>query len=263
MVRKLPIDKFMSDTFLLVLLFVILLSSCKTLDTGVSVEPEKISREAIADSIDQNAKQFEWFAAKARVSYRDETRSRDFTANIRMRKDSIIWASVTTLLGIEAARIMITKDSVFIVDRMGKQFFRRPAGYLDEYAPFSFELGLLQNLLIGNSLTDNDGDYRFKSKIDKGYYLLQKEDKNIKHLLWINPGNFSISTEHLLDKQADRKLALIFSDYETTEKGLFSNKRNIHFTGEKEVEIGLRFSRLIWNEPQTFPFHVPDKYEVH
>ncbi|HAR20844.1 MAG TPA: DUF4292 domain-containing protein, partial [Cytophagales bacterium] len=39
---------------------------------------------------------------------------------IRIRKDSVIWISVNPALGIEVVRALITKDSIFVIDKIHK-----------------------------------------------------------------------------------------------------------------------------------------------
>ena len=35
-----------------------------------------------------------------------------FTLNVRMARDSVIWMSISPALGVEAARVLLTPDSV-------------------------------------------------------------------------------------------------------------------------------------------------------
>ena len=67
------------------------------------------------------------------VDYRGgDDKHYDVNATIRMHKDSLIWASVNAVLGIEAMRLLITKDSVFLLDKLNKTYTTRSVDYLQE-----------------------------------------------------------------------------------------------------------------------------------
>ena len=51
---------------------------------------------------------FEYLQAKSKISFSSPDKSLSSSANIRMKKDSIIWISVSPIFGIEAARGFIS-----------------------------------------------------------------------------------------------------------------------------------------------------------
>ena len=71
------------------------------------------------------------FSAKVDVKYIDpDGKKYDVNANIRMYYDSVIWVSVTGLLGIEGVRAYITHDSVKLIDKQNRPcFFAGPASW--------------------------------------------------------------------------------------------------------------------------------------
>jgi hypothetical protein len=70
--------------------------------------------------IDSNRIGFNTFTAKVNVDYRGaDDKNYDVNANLRMYRDSAIWVSVNAILGIEALRLLITKDSVKILPAGG------------------------------------------------------------------------------------------------------------------------------------------------
>ena len=260
MAEKLPIDNFMKNSFRYFVTLIILFSvACKTIESTSTIE-EKPSKEFLINYLSNKKVTADWFSAKAKVQFTSQDKLKHFTVNIRMRSDSILWASFTGLMGIEAARVMIRKDSVFIIDKMNKQVMFRSVGYIDKYMPLPFEINFLQDLLLGNVFIKNE-DAKVKFKQNRESYILTTEDKLIKNEIQINRENYSVSTQYLADKQADTQLSLIFTDYIQQQEVLFSYHRNISFTGTEQVEIGLKFSKVKWNEPRTFPFHFNSNYE--
>ena len=61
---------------------------------------------------------FTTFYGKAKADFSSERASGNVTVYIRMQKDSVIWISITGPLNIEGARVLITPDSVKIINKL-------------------------------------------------------------------------------------------------------------------------------------------------
>src|SRR5215510_10227503 len=97
----------------------IFLTACHTQKKIVEVPvPVKLKGENVIelfDSVLAHQFNFNWLTAKAQVQYSNKgEESESFDVNLRIRKDNAIWLSVTPLLGIEVARVLITRDSLQI-----------------------------------------------------------------------------------------------------------------------------------------------------
>ena len=56
------------------------------------------------------------------------------------------------LLGIEAMRVLITKDSVKLLDKLNKTYTARSVSYLQDVTDLPLDLKILQDLIIGNAV---------------------------------------------------------------------------------------------------------------
>lgn len=234
------------------------LSSCKS-SKELSSGKSKFPVDSLLNELDKGRPQYDWFSGKARVNYEDKSISKSFTATIRMRRDSIIWISITTMLGVEAARLLIREDSVFMIDRLNKQYKEAPLSYLEEYVSFPFSISLLQNILTGDEMiTFSD---RAKVKQEKNSYTISSEDSLYRHNLQIDSDNLTILTEYLADIQSNRSLTLVFEDYAAEGERLFSLSRKISVKADEPIELSLKFSKVKWDEPTTFPFRKGERYE--
>ncbi len=71
------------------------------------------------------------FSAKVNIDYRDAAdKNYNVNAIIRMYRDSAIWISANAVLGIEALRVLITKDSVKVLNKLEKTYSARSVDYL-------------------------------------------------------------------------------------------------------------------------------------
>ena len=71
----------------------------------------------------ENELKFGWFSAKFNLDLIIDKKKNSVTGQIRMKKDSCIWITLSPALGIEMARLLITTDSVKFINRINKTYF--------------------------------------------------------------------------------------------------------------------------------------------
>ena len=87
-------------------------------------KPEKDEQlERLFSEMEKNKFHFNTLVCKASVDAKTPKLSTGFSANIRIKKDSAIWVSISPALGIEVMRAVLTKDSVKFVDRINKRYY--------------------------------------------------------------------------------------------------------------------------------------------
>ena len=97
---------------------------------------------------------FEWLTANMNIQAEGNGMNfDDLSGQMRMRKDSLVWLSVTASMGIEVARAKVSTDSVWIVNRLEKTYLAEPLDSLATQLGMPLSLSLIQTLLLDN----NDG----------------------------------------------------------------------------------------------------------
>ena len=135
-----------------------------------------------------------------------------FTLNVRMARDSVIWMSISPALGVEAARILLTPDSVQVMSKLpGSRFvFQGNYNQLEDavQAPVSFDL--MQDLLLGQPLMMNPEGEEYVSRVDGDrYVLMSKYDRNVRKLVGTDDKELSPDDSLSIvakDKKAERLL---------------------------------------------------------
>jgi hypothetical protein len=112
----------------------------------VAADTTTISEENVKFII--NESNFSYLKLKSKIDFQSENLSQSFPANVHIKKDSIIWISVS--VGIEAARCIITTDSILFMDRINRKYYGLSIKELSQQFNFDFDFSLLQSLLIGN-----------------------------------------------------------------------------------------------------------------
>ena len=177
---------------------VIVLTGCtnmRRLERGKPIRSESASG-ILRKHLATNAKP-QWAAMRMQVETDLNGNKSSFKVNARMCRDSAIWLSITPALGVEAARIVLTRDSVRFLSKVpGNKF-----GYMGNYAAFdsllgtSFTYDMAQRTLMGEGINLIDEDSKYISKVDgREHLLINKYKRRVRRLVGvkekeINPGD--------------------------------------------------------------------------
>ena len=95
---------------------------------------------------------FEWMTSHLDIQAESNGMSfDDLSGQLRMRKDSIVWLSVTATFGIEVIRAKVSNDSVWVVNRLEKTYLAEPLDSLAVQLGLPLSLPLVQTLLLDNN----------------------------------------------------------------------------------------------------------------
>ena len=117
-----------------------LLSSC---------DPKKKMVSPMAHSID-----YQWMTAKMNGELVVNNEEWSFTGNLRMRRDSTVWMSISAFMGMESIRTLITQDSVVLVNRINQTYLAEPIPAMVETMPTP-SLREIQALLLGDGTAEH------------------------------------------------------------------------------------------------------------
>ena len=251
--------------------------STKKIQTAISKKDTSTivntARDSHADSlryiqqvytgIQNNRIDFNTFSAKVKVDFEgNDGKKSDFNAFIRMRKDSLLWVSINAALGIEAFRVIVTPDSVKVLNKLDKIVQLRSVSYLQEVAQIPLTFDDLQNLIIGNApyLDSNIVSY----KNEEGSITLISIGDLFKHLLTVSRTEFQLQHSKLDDVDAVRARTcdIRYGDYETKNGIRFSTFRKITVSEKAKLDIQMQFKQFDFNEQLNYPFNIPKNYKV-
>ena len=214
------------------------------------------------NKLDSNSVDFTTFTAKIKVDYQGgDGKNNDVNANVRMYRDSVIWINVNAVLGIDVMRVMITRDSVKLMDKLNKTYTARSVEYLKEVTALPLDLKTVQDLIIGNPVYLDSNIISYSINNDRISMLSLGEW--FKNLVTLS------STENTLlhsklddaDVSRNRTAELVYEEHENKNGFPFATKRKITIVEKKKLEIKMDFKQYEFNKEVTFPFSVPKNYE--
>ena len=270
---------FIVNSFLISLLF--LASSCRAKKTitkapvnattniveiGVS-SPDSLSRAMqIADA------PIQWFGAKVSVNSDINNQTNSFSANLRIKKDSAIWISISPALGIEVARALITPDSLKFINRINGTYFKGDYKYLNELLQIEVNFKMIQAILLGNVylhysieqyISDRENTELVLSTLKKRK-IRREVDLEIPQILtqeiWFSSLQNKIVRMEMQDYRPVRKFTVNYLQFEKVDELSMPNKLIISAQADKQVKIDLEYSRMTINKELNLPFNIPEDY---
>ncbi|MEO6356663.1 MAG: DUF4292 domain-containing protein [Ferruginibacter sp.] len=222
----------------------------------------KVIRAAM-NEVKSHKMDFKTFSAKVKVDYQNNKGNQpNITAYIRILKDSLIWVSgYATVFNIEAFRVLINKDSVYLIDKINKQVQYRSIDYLQEVTAIPFDYKTLQDLLVGNPVFFGDSVISYKETESK--ILLATLGKFFKNLLTIDKSNHYLTHSKLDDVNINRNRTadITYNNFENNNGITFSTYREITVSEKNKLDIQLNYKQWEFNKDLSIIFNIPKNYK--
>src|SRR5690606_34059657 len=96
-----------------------------------------------------------------------DEKEESFDIRLSMRRDSAMLITIQYLLGLQVAKILITKDSVRFVDYVHKTYFMGEISYINDLLNAELDFELVQGVLFGNSADFHDAETNLQPLADR------------------------------------------------------------------------------------------------
>lgn len=254
--------------FLLLPLLVISCRSTKNISYSKEVRDKlKINDDAdkerlgelINSSVEKHNYEYRTWSAKINVDFSTKGSSRNITANVRIASDSIIWVSATALMGIEAARIKITPDSLLILNKIDQTILRRRYSDIKYISGLPLKFDQLEKLIAGIPLS-LDSDLKSWEVIQQPLHvLLSHDNSSFKSTLTMEPVNLFIDSEEIKFSETIQAI-LSYGSYIENSGNRVATEREIKVEGTQQINIKMKVRDVLINEALSFPFSIPQNY---
>ncbi len=263
--------------YLFVIMLLLILVGCTSTRKVIKEPLKEEGIDYLFEKLKSSELAFDYFNAKFNLDYKIDKKKTEFKGQIRIQKDSMIWVSFSPALGIEAARMLITVDSVKFINRINKTYFVGDYEYLNEYLETNVDYDVLQALIIGNDLSHYENG-KFRAHIDKRQYKLStasrsKLKKYVKgtekdpivfiQSIWLSSDNFKITQLSLKEiKKENKKLEVKYSKFIALDAQLFPREVDFNLQADKKIDVNIKYSKITIDAELNFPFNVSEKYQI-
>ncbi len=241
----------------------LLLSNC--IRRKLLKEDSKVGKVKIKRSFQSENADFKYLNCKSRIEYTDGLQNLTSGATIRVSKDSVIWVSVNPALGIEVLRCLINQDSVFIIDKIHKEYLVFSFKELSTILNFEINYPLVQSILFGNPpFIEAAGDSTYS---DSTYSMLMQTRKNVFIENFVKNQNKKLEKITMRDEKTANTLNINYENFLPLENILFAftNRISLSYRSRKGLEniyIGIQHNKIEpTNKDLRFPFNIPNRYE--
>lgn len=254
--------------FLFFIFFTLLLSACGKKAVGIKSASTSTLENFKVDNVD-----FRYLTTSSRIKFSDDNKKMSATANIRMKKDSIIWISITPGFGIEAARGLITRDSLIFINRLDREYSAYNFQDLSREFNFDINFDLVQSVLLGNMMVEVSSDDKIKK--EPKYFVVHQEEGTLFIENFVDAQTLKLERVAIVEKEKNDEfgkkvnnntLNLSYSDFQLLEEKIlpFENMVSLDYQRhgqKKRTEINIQHKKANFtDEALRFPFSIPEKY---
>ncbi len=250
----------MMKRFSLFLMVVLFLFSCGTkksafISGGFSSDDASIIKNEIKQTVFQYQTLKYYSTAKIRLN----ATSYDVNLQVRMERDKAIWISATAIFGIEAGRLLLTADSVFLINNLERTYLSEPISFFANYLAVEPSLNQIQDIMLGNSITDlqnatmqvSKDSIHFSSTLGICLLIESFNKKQLKPQMLL-----------LTNQKQNYTASVAYNNFEIIGNNSVAKQLTIQTENEKQpINAVINNANFVLNETLSFPFKIPGSYK--
>lgn len=221
--------------------------------------PDRTNTE-ILGALEAHNYHFDWYACETSIRLDTPEEGVSGKSYIRMRKDSIIWASIKKL-SIEAVRTLVTPESYAAVNRIDRTY--QKGSTEDAFAKMGISLDFMdmQQAIFGNIIIPDSSGVSIDKEGDS--YVVKSADQDLQLKYWVNAYDLDLTRVKMVDYRG-REINIGYSDYRTIESGekvAFYRHYAVPYNDNGDAEIFMKVKKIEINVPKKTRFSISNRYE--
>lgn len=244
------------------ILFVI--ASCKT---KKAVAEQAVSQEAVVDNKAkeiiqkhyENVLNFQTASIRSSADYADKKQSISINADIRIKKDEIIWINLK-FFGIPMAKAFITPSRVSYYEKVNNTYFDGNYSILTKMLGTDLDFQKVQNLLLGRPI-DNLTKEDFIAEIADNLFQLKSKNKtDIQKAFSFETANYLLKKQFINQTSKNRNVLVNYPSFTNQDNMFLPTGVSIVANQQDQVKIDVEYKKITFNEALSYPYSIPDGY---
>ena len=229
-------------------------------DTLLKVGPDTAYAHRI---INQKKIQYTTFQCKAKMHFESEKDKQTFIINFRIKKDSVIWASITAPIIGEVARAIITKDSVKAIERINKKQYLYSYHDIQKLINMEVDFLTLQELILGNAIAINGEITEIKELGNLANILIRGKDFTNQLTYLKNDSSLSQIQLQTARPASSSSLLIKMNQYQPIGLQFLPIQRQYTLLDVKgAMQLDMDINKADFDVEIDFPFTVPKNYTL-
>lgn len=217
---------------------------------------EQDSKESVEDLA------FSYLKAKSRVAWKSGNNTDNYSVDIRVKKDSIIWVNISQA-GLTGATGLFSQDRVQFYQKISGEYYNLTYDSLSTVMGFRIDYRMLQSLIVGNQpfKKNNSRVIRENENI-----IIKQDSGRIKIDNMVGP-NRKLKKLLVRDEPSSNKLTLDFEEFTNLNQVIFPFSSQITLDVKNKEDkrvttvIQIKYSKVeLLETPLEFPFRLPAKF---
>ncbi len=256
--HNIPLTKGLLLAFFIPFLF----GGCKALKSDKErVEFENLKK--LKTKVERLQPNYEWFNAEIKVSIQTPERNLQGKGHLKIRKDSLIWLTISPALGIEVLRARITPDSIFLLNRVEKRFrtfpFKKVNQFTNTGRDRNLEFNNITNLLTGQPLFPIRKDHRLKK--DSASITLNDQNQAFDETIALLPKILKTQKYRLAKPATNQSISISYKNYQQVDSCQIPGQINLIARKPQRFHLEISLKNVYFSQEEQVSFSVPSHYE--
>lgn len=239
-----------------------LLTACKSVRVLPNKAPVKrVDIKVLTTEIAKAEENINTFRARIKAVYNDQKRKQQVNVNFRLDNGKTFWMSANMLIPI--AKLLVTPEEVQFYEKFQKTYYKGNIDFLNQQLGSNFTFQDLQNIFLGNPVTDLR-----KVKVERishpRYYVLTPKEKGqrFRPTYFFDPVNFRLVEQRFLVAGTAQSLSIKYTNNQQLEGKIVPKNIEIStFDGNNFLQLSLEYLRVDFPKNLTTPFSIPSGYK--
>jgi len=207
---------------------------------------------------------FEYFQGKARVSFKDDKKDQEVKANIRIRKDSVIWMAFS-VIGVQGGKALINKDSITIISNLKNEYYVFNYEELSKRFNFHIDYNIIQAAMLGNLIQPKSPDDKVKQ--ETSFNILEQEQGSVRIKNYVNSASTKLERVEMAESNSNNSMILTYRDFQPVGDKIFPYNSVISLFYKAANAVLNTTIQVEYNKAEVgdkglkFPFNIPRKYD--
>lgn len=228
------------------------------------IKQEKSKEEIILEGISIVPSEFKTLSSKLSIEYDGNT----FSGTMRMVKDSAIWLSLGKF-GIEGVRVLLTKDSVMMLNKLNREYFLGGYEFIYDILGFGLSYNMLQSIILGKDFQNygiNDVKYSKQYNLIVFEFEKRQSHQNTQNFPQLKQKIYIDTTLNVINRNyfelfnSKQKMDIYYSTYLPFNKIKLPQTINVLMYSNKTYKVNLKFEKQKLNDNLEIPFSIPKTY---
>ena len=239
-----------------------LLTACKSVRVLPNKAPVKrVDLKVLTTEIAKAEENINTFRARIKAVYNDQKRKQQVNVNFRLDNGKTFWMSANMLIPI--AKLLVTPEEVQFYEKFQKTYYKGNIDFINQQLGSDFSFQDLQNIFLGNPVTDLR-----KVKVERishpRYYVLTPKEKGqrFRPTYFFDPVNFRLVEQRFLVAGTAQSLSIKYTNNQQLEGKIVPKNIEIStFDGNNFLQLSLEYLRVDFPKNLTTPFSIPSGYK--